>query len=269
MDTEDDEEEAPTLVSIDAEEDEEEVTFFPVDKMLHEQVHSFLEEHFFPSAPLSRSLGMSQARWFWVWAWVESLLLEDETIAALDRWGRIRGVVIGKQTYRTGDMAWWEKVADFWWGEGWEEWLGGLLWRLAWYLRFLLPNYYGEHTHGVFSRLLARLNYDEEEMMEKMGGCRLYSVAILCVAKGGRGRGLGARLAREGEARALKRGCDCAAVVVSSAHSTRIFKKLGFSTMSEVKHQDFRDGQGKQIFLDTSSHDRVSVLIKDKIHKLT
>ena len=77
MDTEDDEEEVPTLVSIDAEEDEEEVTFFPVDKMLHEQVHSFLEvgvvdwlaqidllqEHFFPSAPLSRSLGMSQARW--------------------------------------------------------------------------------------------------------------------------------------------------------------------------------------------------------------
>ena len=77
MDTEDDEEEAPTLVSIDAEEDEEEVAFFPVDKMLHEQVHSFLEvgvfdwlaqidllqEHFFPSAPLSRSLGMSQARW--------------------------------------------------------------------------------------------------------------------------------------------------------------------------------------------------------------
>ena len=75
MDTEDDEEEAPTLVSIDAE--EEVVTFFPVDKMLHEQVHSFLEvgvfdwlpqidllqEHFFPSAPLSRSLGMSQARW--------------------------------------------------------------------------------------------------------------------------------------------------------------------------------------------------------------
>ena len=27
------------------------------------------------------------------------------------------------QTYRTGDMAWWEKIADFWWGEGWEEWL--------------------------------------------------------------------------------------------------------------------------------------------------
>ena len=108
------------------------------------------------------------------------------------------------QTYRTGDMAWWEKIADFWWGEGWEEWLvfytcfhfsgftnnkcvfkevlvcppssndhggplpvlktnkqvlvslssieqssqGGLLWRLAWYLRFFLPNYYAEHTHG-------------------------------------------------------------------------------------------------------------------------
>ena len=55
----------------------------------------------------------------------------------MDRWGRIRGVVIGKQvplsqkqncqnlfqTYRTGDMAWWEQIADFWWGEGWEEWM--------------------------------------------------------------------------------------------------------------------------------------------------
>ena len=29
-----------------------------------------------------------------------------------------------------------------------QSWQGGLLWRLAWYLRFLLPNYYGEHTHG-------------------------------------------------------------------------------------------------------------------------
>ena len=25
---------------------------------------------------------------------------------------------------------------------------GGLLWRLAWYLRFFLPSYYAEHTHG-------------------------------------------------------------------------------------------------------------------------
>ena len=48
MDTEDDEEEAPSLISIDAEEDleDEEVTFSPVDKMLHEQVHSFLEVGF-------------------------------------------------------------------------------------------------------------------------------------------------------------------------------------------------------------------------------
>ena len=44
MDTEDEDEEAPTLVSKDDEEDEdEEVTFFPVDKMLHGQVHNFLE----------------------------------------------------------------------------------------------------------------------------------------------------------------------------------------------------------------------------------
>ena len=43
MDSEDDEKEAPALVSIDAEDEDEEVTFFPVDKMLHEHVHRFLE----------------------------------------------------------------------------------------------------------------------------------------------------------------------------------------------------------------------------------
>ena len=32
-------------------------------------------------------------------------------------------MIIFLQAYRTGDMAWWEKIADFWWGEGWEEWL--------------------------------------------------------------------------------------------------------------------------------------------------
>ena len=65
-----------------------------------------------------------------------------------------------------------------------------MLWRLAWYLRFFLPDYYGEHTHGddhdkksnqalnielgIFSKLLARLNYDEEDIMAEMGGHRLY-----------------------------------------------------------------------------------------------
>ena len=43
MDTDEEEEEVPTLVSIDADEKDEEVAFFPVDKMLHEQVHDFLE----------------------------------------------------------------------------------------------------------------------------------------------------------------------------------------------------------------------------------
>jgi len=120
---EEEEEEAPMLV--DEEEEELEVTLVPVDAKMHEEVHRFLEEHFFPCAPLAKSLQMTQARWFWVWAWVGSLLLEDESIAAVDKWGRIRGVVIGKQTMYLGDMLWWERAADFWWGDGWQEWLVG------------------------------------------------------------------------------------------------------------------------------------------------
>ena len=82
MDTDEEDQEVPELVHATDEEDEE-VTFFPVDKMLHQQVHAFLEvgekihlqlylqhdvqvwcsqEHFFPCAPLSRSLRMSESR---------------------------------------------------------------------------------------------------------------------------------------------------------------------------------------------------------------
>jgi hypothetical protein len=137
-----------------------------------------------------------EARWVWVWAWVESLLLEEEGLVAVDRLGRVRGVVLGKQHLRTGDMTWWERCLDFWWGEGWEEWLGGLAWRLAWHLRHLLPDYYGEHTHGVFSPLLDRLGYDEEQLLAGLERQTLHVTAVLCVAKGSRGQGMGARLAR-------------------------------------------------------------------------
>ena len=47
-------------------------------------VHSLLETSFFPCSPLATSLGLSQSRQFWTWAWVRSLLLEQTGLAALD-----------------------------------------------------------------------------------------------------------------------------------------------------------------------------------------
>ena len=42
MDTDEEDQEIPELIPATEEEDEE-VIFFPVDKMLHQQVHAFLE----------------------------------------------------------------------------------------------------------------------------------------------------------------------------------------------------------------------------------
>ena len=72
----------------------------PVSTAMFEEVHSFLELHFFPHAPLSRALGLRQASQFWTWAWVRSCLMEEESLAALDPdTGNIVGVVIGKTSY--------------------------------------------------------------------------------------------------------------------------------------------------------------------------
>ena len=63
-------------------------------------VHSLLERSFFPCSPLGASLGLSQSRQFWTWAWVRSCLMEEESMAALDPdTGRVIGVIIGKTSY--------------------------------------------------------------------------------------------------------------------------------------------------------------------------
>ena len=72
----------------------------PITTSMFEELHEFLETHFFPDAPLSASLGLSQKTQFWTWAWVRSCLMEEESIAALDPdTGRVIGVIIGKTTY--------------------------------------------------------------------------------------------------------------------------------------------------------------------------
>ena len=72
----------------------------PITTSMFEELHDFLETHFFPDAPLSASLGLSQRTQFWTWAWVRSCLMEEESMAALDpETGRVIGVIIGKTTY--------------------------------------------------------------------------------------------------------------------------------------------------------------------------
>ena len=66
-----------------------------------------------------------------------------------------------------------ERVADFLFGGGWEEWLGELLWRLCWWLRWLLPAYYANSTQGFFSEIFRRLGYDEDTIMTDIGGSRV------------------------------------------------------------------------------------------------
>ena len=60
-----------------------------------------METHFFPSAPVSRVMKISQKTEFWTWAWVRSCLMEEESHAVLDKSGDMVGVVIGKTIWTT------------------------------------------------------------------------------------------------------------------------------------------------------------------------
>ena len=58
----------------------------PISTAMFEDVHQFLEEHFFPCAPIARSLGIKQSSQFWTWAWVESSLMEEESLVQRWQW---------------------------------------------------------------------------------------------------------------------------------------------------------------------------------------
>ena len=147
--------------------DTEDAVIRPITTSMFEEVHDFLEAHFFPEAPLSASLGMSQRTQFWTWAWVRSLLLEETALAALDSEDKVVGVVIGKHSLLM-DLTFTERLVDFIFGGGWEEFLGEWIVRLCWYLNWLLPSYYADHTYGLFRDIEERLGYDENKIMTKL-----------------------------------------------------------------------------------------------------
>ena len=130
-------------------------------------VHDLLEHHFFPCAPLSSSLGLCQSLQFWTWAWVRSLLLEEVAVGAFDEEENIVGVVLGKHSLLL-DLNFRESVIDFIFGGGWEEFVGEWIVRLCWYLNWLLPAYYADHTYGLFRDIEQRLGYDENKIMTSL-----------------------------------------------------------------------------------------------------
>ena len=130
-------------------------------------VHSLLERSFFPCSALSASLGLCQASQFWTWAWVRSLLLEETGLAALDSEDQVVAVLLGKHSLLM-DLTLTERMVDFIFGGGWEEFLGEWIVRLCWYLNWLLPSYYADHTYGLFRDIEERLGYDENKIMTKL-----------------------------------------------------------------------------------------------------
>ena len=243
---------------------DKEIMIKPVSRAMFEDVHTFLETNFFPCAPISKCLGMSQSRYFWNWAWVETLLMEEESLAAVDNNGDIEGIIIGKHSVLL-DMTTFETIIDFFFGGGWEEFVGALIWKLCWIFNWILPEYYGEHTQGIFSKLFNKLGFDENNLMNSLGCEKLFTVAVLCVREATWGNGLGTRLVREGEMRARKRGCDCSAVIVSNLYSEKIFRKLEYNLNKEIKYEDFKDKSGKRLLKDTGVHQGVALLSK-KLH---
>jgi len=247
--------------------DTEDAIIRPITTSMFEEVHDFLEAHFFPEAPLSASLGMSQRTQFWTWAWVRSCLMEEESMAALDPdTGRVIGVIIGKTSYLL-DMSVFERTVDFFFGGGWEEWLGELIWRLCWWLRWILPKYYVNATKQIFSDIFQRLGYEEQQIMTELGTSRLWVVTIICVDKTLRNKGIASKLVEAATSSASKHNCDSSAVIVSNKYSERIFVNNKYEKRSSIAIASVTDKKGEAVFNKTGEHENITLMTRKYNHE--
>jgi len=180
---------------------------------------------------------------------------------AIDKYGNIVGVIIAKTSVLM-DFTWTEKVIDFMFGGGWEEWVGEMIWKMCWWFRWLLPSYYANWTQGTFNNIFSLLDYDENKIMTEMESNKMWIISILCVDKKYRNQKIATNLVKSGMKLAKKYNCDSSAVIVSNIYSERIFTKEYFEPRKRIPYDKIRDKRDKKILNDTQEHENVTLMTR-------
>ena len=177
-------------------------------------------------------------------------------------------------------MSVFERTVDFFFGGGWEEWLGELIWRLCWWLRWILPKYYVNATKQIFSDIFQRLGYEEQQIMTELGTSRvsqmftflkfkenkcffqLWVVTIICVDKTLRNKGIASKLVEAATSSASKHNCDSSAVIVSNKYSERIFVNNKYEKRSSIAIASVTDKKGEAVFNKTGEHENITLMTR-------
>ena len=74
---------------------------------------------------------------------------------------------------------------------------------------------------------------------------KLNNLEILSVKRSARSMGLGTKLTRKGEEKAMPRGCWCGKVFESNNYSAKIFTKIGWTETGRLRYEDLVSDEGR------------------------
>ena len=223
----------------------------PSDK--YEEVVAFLDEHYFPDEPISRSINMvCDPSYF-------GRMIRDQTLDeqvrcsiryktsfwALNENGEILGIRLGE--FKTKEDA--MDAPD----HKLSNWLSRNL--------PLIPDVL--YKYGYFNLCMDEIKYGKKAAFADLQDAnKIYYAHILCSSKNARGLGLGKELVIRSMELANKNGCEYMYILATGMYSSRIFADLEFSVLKEMLYEDIKDGKGRLVFNDTREHKKMQVIYK-------
>ena len=153
-------------------------------------VVDFMWKHFYPNAPISRSLGVTK-NWFTDNFYLIDAMKDGTSIVAIDKDGRIIGVRLGKRIKRS-------------------DWISWIMDRIfsslpTSVLMYIMPKEL--HKFPIFFKISRLLDYDVWKMFDKLDCELIYEGKAVCSARDSGVRGLGTELCHRAEQLAKEKGC--------------------------------------------------------------
>merc|ERR1711892_556052 len=209
------------------------------------EVLDFLNEHFCPAEPITRSmLGLGRSKimdHFFLDA-----LKQEASVAAYDKDGALMGIRIAQ-------------IED---ASEWGSWLTlTFLYSLTFVPTFLMPGWL--KMIPVWVLLAAKTEYDVFQKFRSLGANRIYDGRCVCSARFHGVKGLGTELVLRGNELAKSKGCSHTFLLATGNYSTKLFKNMGYTQLKTLVYDEFRDSNGELYLKDTREHISCSTFLKE------
>jgi len=222
------------------------IEFKVITEEMDQDCLDFMNEHFLPDEPMSRSLGFTR-NWLIDELYFKDAIKNRTSLAAVDKDGKILGARIGKIVRK----------------DEWSKWImDKIVFNFLSWMTWLVGRSTSMHGLWIMLMILKYLEFDTWSMFGKLNCQAIYEAKALCSSRTHGVKGLGTELVRRAEELAKDKGCSYSYVMVTGIYSARVFDKLGYNKVKELEYAEFKDNIGELYLKDTREHTHCTIYLK-------